>query len=108
VQYYFQGKVYRTWYRQDGYEQMILEVNRLLTDYKYAEITDRESTPAVFFMYYGKYDPNRLQNETKNLDMMGAGTIPFGKYKFSKEECPVRYEYNELGEANLVGEKGIL
>lgn len=108
VQYYFQGKVYRTWYRQDGYEQMVLEVNRLLTDYKYAEITDRESTPAVFFMYYGKYDPNRLQNETKNLDMMGAGTIPFGKYKFSKEECPVRYEYNELGEARLVGEKGIL
>jgi len=108
VQYYFQGKVYRTWYRQDGYEQMVDVVNKLLPNYDHVLITDRESTPAVFFMYYGKYDPKVLQEETKELDMMGAGDIPFGKYRFSKEECPVRYEINQMGENILVGEKNIL
>jgi len=108
VQYYFQGKVYRTWYRQDGYEEMVAEVNKLSKHFNYIEITDRESTPAVFFMYYGKYDPKKLQEETKNLNMVGAGTITFNKYKFSKEECPVRYVYNELGNKRLVGEKNVL
>lgn len=108
VQYYFQGKVYRTWYRQDGYKEMVIKVNSLVNNYKYAQVTDRESTPAIFFMYYGYYDPSTLQKETKDLDMRGAGDIPFGKYIFTNEECPVRYEIGISGEEILVGEEGVL
>lgn len=108
LQYFVQGKVYNSVFRQDGYEEMVSEVNKLLPNYDYALITNKESTPAIFFMYFNKYDPSILQEETKDYDMRGAGDVPFYKYKFSTDECPVRYELDENNNEVLVGEPGIL
>lgn len=87
-QYYVHGPLYRPWYRQDGYKELVEEVNIFLPNYQKAIITDRESAPTIFFLFYGKYDPAKFQRETKNSTMRDFDRINFGKYTFSQEECP--------------------
>ena len=102
VQYYAQGRVYRPWYRQDGYKELVLKVNDLLPKYDHAVITNRETAPTIFFLFYSKYDPKTFQEETKTEI---SNEVNFSNYIFSKEECPLRiHEKNK----KLTGEKGIL
>ncbi len=105
IQYYIQGKVYRPWYRQDGYKELVTKVNNLLPVYEKAIITSRESAPTIMFLFYSQYDPKSFQDETKNIDMRKSDHVSFSKYKFSDEECPLRVD----GITNkLTGKKGIL
>ena len=106
-QYYVHSSVYRPWYRQDGYKELIGKVDALLPNYKKAIITDRESAPTIFFLFYGKYDPSLFQEETKNTTMHDFDRIGFGKYEFSQEECPLR-TIEKNGKLVITGEKGIL
>lgn len=106
-QYYVHSSVYRPWYRQDGYKELIGKVDALLPNYKKAIITDRESAPTIFFLFYGKYDPSLFQEETKNTTMRDFDRIGFGKYEFSQEECPLR-TIEKNGKLVITGEKGIL
>ena len=52
IQYYVQGKIYRPWYRQGGYRVLVSQVNDLLPNYDKAVITNRESAPTIFFLFY--------------------------------------------------------
>lgn len=88
-QYYVHSQVYRPWYRQDGYKQLATAVNNILPKYQNAIITDRESAPAIFFLFYGKHDPSKFHRETKGSPMRDFDRINFGKYIFSQEECPL-------------------
>lgn len=97
IQYFVQGKFYRTWYRQDGYRELVLNVNKLLPNYEKALVTSRESAPTIFFLFYNKYDPRKFQNETKEIDMRQSDHVDFGKYEFSEEECPLKVD-NKSGE----------
>lgn len=108
VQYYVQGRVYRPWYRQDGYEELVSKVNTLLPNYSHAVITDRETAPSIFFLFYGNYDPNIFQDETRNENIRLSNEVKFSNYVFSKEECPIRYELKDDGSKILIGEKNIL
>lgn len=105
VQYFVQGKFYRTWYRQDGYRELVFEVNKLLPSYEKAIITSRESAPTIFFLFYNKYEPALFQEETKNIDMRESDHVSFGNYEFTEEECPLRID-DETGK--ITGEEKVL
>jgi 4-amino-4-deoxy-L-arabinose transferase-like glycosyltransferase len=92
IQYYSYGKNYRPWYRQDGYKELVAEVNSNIMNYKEAVITTREGAPTIFFLFFSKYDPQTFQNETKNINTFASDHINFGSYVFSSEECPVRID----------------
>lgn len=89
-QYYIHAQLYRPWYRHDGYKKLVNKVNQLLPNYKKTVVTDRESAPTIFFLFYGVYDPAKFQMETKDSTMRDFDRINFGKYIFSQEECPVK------------------
>jgi len=105
IQYYSYAKVYRPWYRQDGYKELVEKVNFYLKDEKQAVITNRETAPTIFFLFYNKYDPSIFQKETKGSDLAKTDYASFSKYKFTDEECPVRI--NEETE-KLIGQRGVL
>lgn len=112
-QYYVHQLVHRPWFRHEGYERLVKNVNMLLPKYEKAVITDRESAPTIFFLFYGKYNPSAFQNETRGTTMRDFDRINFGKYEFSQKECPL-IEFEDVnkktGEVRIVtdGEKNIL
>lgn len=89
-QYYIHSQVYRPWIRHDGYKELVATTNAILPKYQKAIITDRESAPTIFFLFYGKYDPSQFYRETEGSVMRDFDRINFGKYVFSQEECPVK------------------
>lgn len=106
-QYYVHENLYRPWYRHDGYKALVAKVNGLLPLYKKAVVTDRESAPTIFFLFYTKFDPSLFQKETKNSTFHDFDRIGFAKYEFTQEECPVR----AMRKGSIIvtaGEKGIL
>lgn len=91
-QYYVHQKLHHNWYRHDGYELLVHKINQLLPNYKKAIVTDRESAPAIFFLFYSKYDPKLFQEETKMTTVTDFDRINFGKYEFTQEECPLKID----------------
>ncbi len=95
-QYYVHVNKYRPWYRNDGYEKLARNVNRIISSYEKVVITNRESAPTIFFLFYNKYSPKIFQEETKNTTMQDFDRINFGKFEFSQEECPLKVDKNGL------------
>lgn len=86
-QYYVHQINHHPWYRQEGYKDLVAQVNKLLPDYTKVVITDAEITPEIFFLFYTPVDPGLIQNVTKTNGWKSTGNN-FGKYIFSKE-CPL-------------------
>ena len=107
-QYYVHGSVYRPWYRQDGYRELVAKVDKHLPGYKKAIITDRESAPTIFFLFYSVYDPAKFQQETRYSPMRDFDRIGFGKYEFSQEECPFPTAKTPPAEKKIIIEKDVL
>ncbi len=105
IQYFIQGKVYQTWNRQDGYRELVKVTNELLPNYQKAVITTRETAPTIFFLFYSKYDPQKFQEETKDLDTRNSDHVNFYKYEFTDKECPLRFDEKTK---RFTGEPGIL
>lgn len=95
-QYYLHVNKYRPWYRQDGYKELVQDVNKLLVfaENKKAIVTNRESAPTIFFLFYSKYPPDGFQKKTRNTKMKDFDRISFGKFEFSQEECPLKLGEN--------------
>ncbi len=111
-QYYVHQVVHRPWYRQEGYEEMVGKVNELLPKYKQAVITDAESSPEIFFLFYSLYDPRKIQAESKKIEWKSTA-IKFGKYTLSSDECPLHTDtyvdpLTQLAKISVRGEKNIL
>ncbi len=107
-QYYVHGNPYRPWYRQDGYRELVAKVNKYLPGFKKAIITDRESAPTIFFLFYSQYDPAKFQQETQNSPMRDFDRINFGKYEFSQEECPFPTAKTPPAKKKVIVEKDVL
>lgn len=107
-QYYVHAQVYRPWYRQDGYKQLVAAVNNILPKYQNVIITDRESAPTIFFLFFGKYDPSLFQTETASSTMRDFDRINFGKYVFSQEECPLVEKIAGNPEKGTARQKNVL
>lgn len=89
-QYYTHVPFYRPWYRQDGYEALVQEINKHSNNYEYVVITNRESAPTIFFLLFNKYSPIVFQKETRNSVLRDFDRVGFSKYSFSEEECPYK------------------
>lgn len=102
-EYYIHFKVYRPWYRNYGYKELVKETNTLLPKYKKAVITTMESSPAIFFLFYSNYSPERYLEETKNKNIKDYDRENFSSYEFSQEQCPLA-----LKKVSISGKKGVL
>lgn len=107
-QYYVHLDKYRPWYRHGGYKELVKEVNALLPRYKKAIITNHESAPTIFFLFYSKYDPLVFQKEINDGTMKNLDMISFGRYEFTEEPCPVRYNKDNFTTKEIIGEKDVL
>ena len=76
------------WLRNDGYKDLVSYVEK--SDAKRVVVTTRESAPAIFFLFYKKYDPALYQNEVRNSPLRDFDRVNFGRYEFSTEECPAK------------------
>lgn len=108
LQYVVHEPLYRPWYRNDGYKQLVASVNSLLPHYQKAVITNRESAPAIFFLFYSQYNPAVFQRETLHTAMHDFDRVNFGKYEFSQDECPVGVQSLPDGAKVVTGISGIL
>jgi len=108
-QYYFHENAYRPWYRQDGYQQLIEKINRLKGGYSNIVITNRESAPTIFLLFFNKFDPASMQATIKKSELRDTDRISFSNYEITQEECPLKVEVDlATGIKTLVGEKGVL
>lgn len=107
-QYYIHAAIYRPWYRQDGYKKLVAEVNALQKNYQKIVITNSESAPTIFFLFYSRYNPVLFQKETAHTTMHDFDRIGFGNYSFSQEECPLQEKNLADGTKVVTGEKGVL
>lgn len=88
--YYSHSSLYMPWLRNDGYRSLVAKISNYQDDYKKVVITNRESAPAIFVLFYEKYDPTLYQNEVRNSTLRDFDRVNFGKYEFSIEECPAK------------------
>lgn len=107
-QYYVHFPLYQPWHRQDGYQELVERVNQLLPQYQKAVITDRESAPTIFFLFFQAYNPAIFQKETENPSIPDFDRINFANYEFVQEECPLRLTAEEIDQDLVRGEEGVL
>lgn len=113
-EYYVHAIVHRPWYRDEGYKELVQKVNGLLPVYKEAVVTNRETAPSIFFLFFGKYNPKKFQEETKGKFGATSDSVNFNKYKFTSDECPLRTlnsgekTSDKLFDAQNTGERGTL
>ncbi|MFC1646645.1 ArnT family glycosyltransferase [Patescibacteria group bacterium] len=107
-QYYIHQIKHQPWHRQEGYQQLVNQINKKIPEFNKAIITNRESAPAIFFLFYGKYNPLKYLQLTANLNIKDYDRANFDKYQFSQEECPLRLITDENGKVVPSGKSGIL
>ena len=91
-QYFVHQPIHKPWFRHEGYKELVVKVNALLPSYQKAIVTNRESAPAIFFLFFGKYDPVVYLKETADKGIHDYDRADFGPYEFSQEECPLRID----------------
>ncbi len=104
-QYFLHIPLHKPWYRHEGYSQLVSTVGKLLPAYTKAVVTNRESAPAIFFLFFSKYDPAAYIKGTADRGIIDYDRADFGPYEFSQEECPLRID-SKTG--RLTGQPGIL
>jgi len=58
--------------------------------YKKIVITQSQTDPAIFFIFFNKKDPKEVQELLKSVKNGNYGNVSFDKYSFSQEECPLK------------------
>lgn len=104
-EYYIHLPLHKPWYRQEGYRELVSKVNKLLPYYNKGVITNRESAPEIFFLFYTSYNPKKYQQSVRYNASPDSTVISFGKYEFSLEECPLQID-TKAGQ--LTGQSGVL
>jgi 4-amino-4-deoxy-L-arabinose transferase-like glycosyltransferase len=110
-QYYVHQINHRPWFRQEGYKQLVTQLAPLQAEYKKVVVTDEESSPATFFLFYEKINPALVQEQIRQRPTELYGLVPFGKYEFvNQQPCPLRLlpQTDTIKESFLSGEKGVL
>jgi len=93
--YYLHAPLHQPWFRQAGYKQLVKEVSNLSKSFNLVKITQAESNPSLFFLFYMKYAPSKFQKlliskDKKTIHEIGFGNIPFDKYSFIQMDCPLK------------------
>lgn len=106
-QYYIHAPKYQPWHRNSGYKDLVQSVNQLGGNYEKIVITNRESAPTIFFLFYNRYDPIEFQKETKDSKLRDFDRVSFGRYTFTEKQCPSTISEEMVG-ISAMGEKKIL
>lgn len=111
--YYVNNIVHRPWYRQEGYRQLIKTINLNSNKYNIVTITDWNSAPTIFLLFYNKYNPSLIQKTIEKTQGTNYGSMSFKNYLIAQEECPLRKAKTVdkiTGETKEIsfGEKGVL
>lgn len=111
-QYFIHQINHQPWRRQEGYKALIAQLNTIHMDYKKVVVTDVESTPAIFFMFYNQMDPKRIQEQFAKHPTENYGELSLDKFVFVKNSCPL-HVISEEGvllskEPKLSAEEGVL
>lgn len=104
-QYFTHQPIHQPWSRHEGYKELVTKVNTLLPSYQKAIVTNRESAPAIFFLFFGRYDPATYLKETTGKGIHDYDRADFGPYEFSQEECPLKLDQKT---GQRTGQSGIL
>lgn len=88
-QYYIHQIVHRPWFRQEGYKNLVAKVQSILPSYQKVVITNHETAPTIFFLFYTRYSPLRFQEEIKNKSVKDFDRVGFSNYEFSTLDCPL-------------------
>lgn len=83
-QYFIHGQAHRTWYRNNGFENMMQIVNKNYNNYDKI-IATKTGGGYPLFLFFSKYDPETYQKEGSPKDRDYKG---FGKYIFVPNDCP--------------------
>lgn len=89
-QYFVHAERYRPWYRMNGYKELVTKVNQYSLPFEHIVVTNRESAPTIFFLFYNQFDPRVFQEDTKQSKLRDFDRVGFSKYTFSEEECPYK------------------
>jgi 4-amino-4-deoxy-L-arabinose transferase-like glycosyltransferase len=92
-QYYFHQRVYRPWYRNYGFKQMIESLDKYKADYDQIVITKSHDDPYIYILFYNHYDP-RLYQQYRLLRVKDKWG--FEQYVFHPSECPSHQEEDIL------------
>lgn len=84
-QYFVQSQVHRTWYRNNGFKQMVQTVNKSYNSYDSIIVTKAMGGVYPLVLFYAKYDPATYQKEGSPKDKDYGG---FGKFFFVPQDCP--------------------
>lgn len=90
--YYIQQQIYRPWFRQEGYKQLVEEINTIKSQFKNIVITNSESSPSIFFLFFNSYNPHTYIQEATSKPFSDYDRTNFDKYIFSTTDCPFKEE----------------
>jgi len=90
--YYVQQVVHKPLYREEGYKKLVLSLNTLdkNNQYKSIIVANPQSDASILFAYFNRVDPSVLQPIFAKVKNGEYGEASFGKFKFVKDECPLR------------------
>ncbi len=98
-QYFIHAKVYRPWYRYNGFKEMILTVKKSYDTYDKIVITKSMGGIYPLIQFYMQYDPGVYQEEGSPKDREYMG---FGKFFFVSFDCPSLEKSKKLPEADRI------
>lgn len=88
-QYYINQVRHRPWYRQEGYKDLIATVDSSAPSFIQVVITDEQTDPAIFFLFYNKINPQIPQLLLKQQPTQHYGDLAFNEYRFLSVACPL-------------------
>lgn len=105
-QYYLHGRSHRPWYRDAGFQEMVLSVKALYKQYDRIIVTKTQPGPYIQFLFYLQFDPQTYQQSGHERDDDFRG---FDKFVFVPHECPTPTEMvlKSGFPASLYQEKGL-
>lgn len=109
-QYYIHGKYHEPWYRNEGYTQLMQEVEERKNNYDQVIMTEWQSDPYIFYLFNTKYDPKVIQKLYKEEGPIYKKQID--SITFVGVDCPLKEKsiINSAGVEEIVvdGKENIL
>lgn len=92
--YFIHAPVHEPYEWHGGYKELVTKVNQLQPQYQKIIMTDKHSTPYIFFLFYNQYDPLKWQQQVKEKiepeDKFNfIGINKFDNIDFIGRSCPI-------------------
>lgn len=84
-QYYVHSKVHRTWYRSNGFKDLMSYIKTSYNDYDKIVFSKGGGGVYPLVLFYMRYNPSTYQKEGSPKDREYSG---FGKFVFVPQDCP--------------------